>query len=263
MLPLVVVLSVVVAPGVPPVVSVVPAGPPMPAPPVASEPVTPAPVVAAPVIARSAPGAPITSVAASVALAAVSSDLLPEHAPNAVHASPNMMICFCNHSLRYSRDTSVAERSLRFAAEAFSSVGRWGNQTLSLGDQRRLVDKTADSPEAGNRPANDSEATQLGDVARKAYADRRRRSEIPRTNDLFGEPAWDILLGLFIAGCEGRRLSLAAVCSGAGTPESTALRWIAILENRGMIVREGAPDRAFIKLSGFASVRLADYFRQS
>jgi hypothetical protein len=102
-------------------------------------------------------------------------------------------------------------------------------------------------------------AGQLGDIARKLSADRRRRAEIAGTGDLFGEPAWDILLGLFIAGCEGRRLSIAAVCSGAGAPESTALRWITILEKRGMIVREGAPERAFLKLSASINASLADY----
>lgn len=139
----------------------------------------------------------------------------------------------------------------------------WRNETLSFARQLRVVDKPSDSPEAGNRPANDSAAAQLGDIARKLFADRRRRSEIAGTNDLFGEPAWDILLGLFIAGCEGRRLSVTAVCSGAGAPESTALRWITILEKRGMIVREGEPERAFVKLSAFVNASLADYFAKS
>lgn len=125
------------------------------------------------------------------------------------------------------------------------------------------MDQPTDSPEAGHRPANDSEAAQLGNIARKAAADRRRRSEIAGSGDLFGEPAWDILLNMFIAGCEGRRLTLPAVCSGAGAPESTALRWVTILEKRGMVVREGAPERAFLKLSGSASADLADYFRKS
>jgi hypothetical protein len=136
----------------------------------------------------------------------------------------------------------------------------WRNQTLSLAGQLRVVDKPGDSPEAGNRPANDSDAAQLGDIARRASADRRRRSEIPGTTDLFGEPAWDILLNLFIAGCEGRRLSLGALCAGAGAPESTALRWITILENRGMIIREGAPERPFVKLNGIVSAGMTAYF---
>lgn len=140
-------------------------------------------------------------------------------------------------------------------------VGR--NQTLSLAVQSDVVDNPADSPKAGSRPANDSMAAQLGDIARKAVADRRRRAEIPGTDDLFGEPAWDILLSLFIAGCEGRRLSVAAVCSTAGAPESTALRWITILEKRRMIIRESAPGRAFLKLSGPVSAGLADYFSKS
>jgi hypothetical protein len=136
----------------------------------------------------------------------------------------------------------------------------WRNESLSLGRQLRAVDKPSDSSTAGNRPANDSQAAFLGDVARKTFADRRRRSQIAGTGDLFGEPAWDILLNLFIAGCEGRRLSVAALCSDAGAPESTALRWIAVLERRGLIVREGEPERAFARLSVPVHASMADYF---
>ena len=134
------------------------------------------------------------------------------------------------------------------------------NQTLSLGRQHRAVDKPSDSLKAGSRPANDSKAAELGDIARKAFADRRRRADIDGMGNLFGEPAWDILLSLFIAGCEGRRLSVDATCAGAATPESTALRWIEILEKRGVIVREGEPERASLRLSALADTNLANYF---
>jgi hypothetical protein len=136
----------------------------------------------------------------------------------------------------------------------------WRNHSLSLGGQLRTVDKPSDSLVARQLPANDSDAALVGDVARKAFADRRRRARIAGTTDLFGEPAWDILLNLFIAACEGRRLSVAAVCADAGAPESTALRWIAVLEKRGMIVREGEREHALLKLSAIANAGLAGYF---
>ncbi len=122
------------------------------------------------------------------------------------------------------------------------------------------MDTLSDFPAAANRPANDSVASRLGDIARRVSAARGLRAGIAGSSDLFSEPAWDILLHLFIAGCEGRRLSVGAVCASAGAPTSTALRWITILERRGMIVREGAPERAFIKLMETTNASLADYF---
>jgi hypothetical protein len=115
---------------------------------------------------------------------------------------------------------------------------------------------------SANRPANDSDAALLGNIARRASADRARRAEIVGTTELLGEPAWDILLQLFIAACEGRRLSIAAACSGAGVPQSTALRWIAILESRDVVVREDDPRDPVIRLNASTYGSLADYFRR-
>lgn len=44
--------------------------------------------------------------------------------------------------------------------------------------------------------------------------------------DLFAEPAWDILLSLYIAGREGYRMKVSAVCNESGVADTTALRWI-------------------------------------
>ena len=137
------------------------------------------------------------------------------------------------------------------------------NESLRLAGQSGPVDDAPDSLKPATRPANDSEAARLGDIARKAFADRRRRADIAGTSDLFGEPAWDILLLLFIAACEGRRLSLDAACSGAQVPETTALRWIAVLEKRSLIVREGPSQRPFVKLTASANANLVGYFSRS
>lgn len=138
----------------------------------------------------------------------------------------------------------------------------WRNQSLILPAPLGAVNDRPQPHVSANRPANDSDAALLGDIARKASADRSRRAEIVGTTELFGEPAWDILLQLFIAACEGRRLSIAAACSGAGVPESTALRWIAILESRDVVVREGDPRDPVIRLNASTYGSLADYFRR-
>lgn len=74
-------------------------------------------------------------------------------------------------------------------------------------------------------------------VAREIYAERRRRHKyLPA--DLFGEPTWDILLDLYIAAREDRRVPTTSACIGAHVPPTTALRWLRILEARGLVERE-------------------------
>lgn len=74
-------------------------------------------------------------------------------------------------------------------------------------------------------------------LARELYASRRRRHRyLPA--ELFGEPTWDILLDLYVAAREGRRVPTTSACIGAHVPPTTALRWLRILESRGMVERE-------------------------
>lgn len=74
-------------------------------------------------------------------------------------------------------------------------------------------------------------------IAREIYAARRRRHKaLPA--DLFGEPTWDILLDLYIAAREDRRVPTTSACIGAHVPPTTALRWLRILEARGLVERE-------------------------
>lgn len=55
--------------------------------------------------------------------------------------------------------------------------------------------------------------------------------------DLFGEPAWDILLGLYIARGGGYALSVTDACSEAPVPKTTALRWLEYLCTQGLAVK--------------------------
>lgn len=70
--------------------------------------------------------------------------------------------------------------------------------------------------------------------------------------DLFSDPAWDILLELFEAELSQRRMPISALGIESGVPQTTTLRWLAVLEGRGLIARH--PDRldgrrVFISLS--------------
>jgi DNA-binding MarR family transcriptional regulator len=91
----------------------------------------------------------------------------------------------------------------------------------------------------------------LFDVAVAIQAVRRRRDAL-FGRDLFGEPAWDILLDLYVAERSGRTLALSTVGALAGVPQTTAFRWMNQLLERGYIVRRADPHdarRGFIHLS--------------
>jgi DNA-binding MarR family transcriptional regulator len=74
-------------------------------------------------------------------------------------------------------------------------------------------------------------------AAEDMYRERRRRSEfLPQ--ELFGEPAWDILLDLYIAEKKNERVSVTSACIGSQVPCTTGLRWLQVLEELGLVERE-------------------------
>lgn len=88
-------------------------------------------------------------------------------------------------------------------------------------------------------------------LAREIYFERRRRLRY-FDDDLFGEPSWDILLDLYIASCDGRRVPTTSACIGSNVPPTTALRWLRILESRGFVDRQSDDAdgrRTFVSLS--------------
>lgn len=83
-------------------------------------------------------------------------------------------------------------------------------------------------------------AVRARDVASKAYRLRGTRNHA-LGDALFSDPAWDMLLDLFIAACDGRRLSVTDVCVGARCATATALRYLQLMLEDGLVLR--APDR--------------------
>lgn len=104
------------------------------------------------------------------------------------------------------------------------------------------------------------------DHAKRHYRIRREREKLFGKPDLFGEPAWDILVDLFIAAEEGKRISVSSLCVAAVVPPTTALRWISILETGGLIERTSdALDarRFYLSLSSGVYAKLSSFFGKS
>ncbi len=69
------------------------------------------------------------------------------------------------------------------------------------------------------------------------YLLRRRRDTVFGVADLFGEPAWDILLDLYLAHLDQREVSVSSACIAASVPPTTGLRYLARLERQGLVKR--------------------------
>jgi hypothetical protein len=98
-------------------------------------------------------------------------------------------------------------------------------------------------------------------IARRYLASRRRRSQI-LTTDLFADPAWDMLIDLFAAWGEGRRVSVSSVCAASGVPRSTALRWVPDMERQGLVKRWPDPRdarRIFVEITREAAVGVEEW----
>lgn len=70
---------------------------------------------------------------------------------------------------------------------------------------------------------------------------RRARGTILGEN-LFSDPAWDILLELYAAHLGRRSMSLSELTQTIETPRTTTARWISELDNRGLVSSKIDPD---------------------
>jgi hypothetical protein len=81
---------------------------------------------------------------------------------------------------------------------------------------------------------------------------------------LFADPAWDMLLDLYVADLEGFRLAVGSLSVGAAVPATTALRWINFLEKEGLFVRHRDPldaRRVFVSLTTRARDAMDAFFK--
>lgn len=79
-----------------------------------------------------------------------------------------------------------------------------------------------------------TEEKRLGELAQAIYGARRQRLKW-FSKDLFAEPAWDMLLDLFVNTVRKRRTTVTSLCLAAAVPPASSLRWIGILVSEGLV----------------------------
>jgi DNA-binding MarR family transcriptional regulator len=122
----------------------------------------------------------------------------------------------------------------------------------------RLRSRLAEQPSSTPVAFNSEFSAQL---VKEIVRSRRQRDKLFGT-ELFGEPAWDILLELFVAEQSRRKLSVTSACLASAVPPTTAIRWVEKLENEGWVRRENDPRdrrRSWVVLTSKGSNAMRSY----
>ena len=100
------------------------------------------------------------------------------------------------------------------------------------------------------------------DTVRQVIRARRLRARYFE-EELFADPAWDMLLDLMQAEIAQHRVPVSSLCIAAAVPATTALRWIKTMTDAGLFNRRADPHdgrRVFVELAPAASDAMRRYF---
>ena len=127
---------------------------------------------------------------------------------------------------------------------------------LSVGPGAPAANRNEPTPVSGEVPDVSI------DTIRQVIRARRLRARY-FDEELFADPAWDMLLDLLQAEIAQHRVPVSSLCIAATVPATTALRWIKTMTDAGLFRRRADPHdgrRVFIELSSQASEAMRRYF---
>jgi hypothetical protein len=114
----------------------------------------------------------------------------------------------------------------------------------------------------GRRPqaAISAEARLAAEILRA----RRQRERVFGAN-LFADPAWDMMLELFVQEDRGNTVHVSSLCMASAVPTTTALRWIGTLTEAKLIERRptGSNRKVEICLSRRARLLIRRHLRET
>lgn len=102
--------------------------------------------------------------------------------------------------------------------------------------------------------------TQIARVLDNAIDSRLRRDKFLPA-ELFGEPAWDMLLRLYAAHLAQRPTPIGGLCSLSAVPPTTTLRWLQKLLDLNLVQRtDDSFNRTFVQLTRTGLEAMDGYF---
>jgi hypothetical protein len=137
-------------------------------------------------------------------------------------------------------------------------VGRIAATLARLSTDAGVPQPELQKPVDGNVPDISVE------MVRSVIRARRLRGRF-FAEDLFADPAWDMLLDLLQAEIAQLRVPVSSLCIAAAVPATTALRWLKSMTEKGIFVRRADPHdgrRVFVELSRDASISMRRYFAE-
>ncbi|WP_309661478.1 hypothetical protein [Sphingomonas sp.] len=127
----------------------------------------------------------------------------------------------------------------------------------------RLSTGPASSPRLTEMPPVSGDLPQVSaETVRNVIQARRLRARYFDEN-MFADPAWDMLLDLLQAELTQLRVPVSSLCIAASVPATTALRWLKTMTQQGIFERRADPHdgrRVFVELAPQASQALRRYF---
>lgn len=139
---------------------------------------------------------------------------------------------------------------------------KWGEES---GFSGQSINEMIASLKVSNERIKQTKTEEKVFTAENLYKLRRKRDRlfIP---GLFSDPAWDLLLDLYVSEKARKKICTTSACIAAGVPASTGLRWINILVQNGYLQREEDPGdarRSLVSLTATARHALETLFEDS
>lgn len=129
------------------------------------------------------------------------------------------------------RSISELRAELQRLSRLIDDPGRTGTATTTK------APTVTPPPPVGSGRVAELSTPALADHLRELLKKESRRRRIGG-GDVFGDPAWEMLLDLMLANIEGRRVSVSSACIASGAPMSTALRLVGRLVDEGVLCKQ-------------------------
>ncbi|WP_144037847.1 hypothetical protein [Sphingopyxis sp. KK2] len=144
---------------------------------------------------------------------------------------------------------------------------RSARRSVQRGLEDRLRSLETKAPEGGD--AEGHEASKCPGVraklVRRMLGERQMREQFFPA-EFCTDPAWDILLDLYVARLEGRQVSATSPAVATAIPATTGARWIRMMTQASLLARQDDPDdgrRVFVVMTDPAFAAMGRYLDEA